>query len=309
MSSIVQRRAATAAIASLVSDAASMPLHWIYDDAELVARVAGQNPAFLSPPANKFYNYTEGALSPYGDEIVPLLQHLADAPVFDAETFSNISLAAMQAYTGRLNGVMREFVARAAEGKKFPHLAGPNDDSHGLNKVPLLVARYAGKPELLDIVRQAVLVHQTTPLAIDVAVAGAVILDAVVTKQATIKDAIVTARNDSRVDAAVQTLIQGVLDDAATASDVHAAVAKYGKSCPLPGSFQSGLFALLADGQFVSSIEKNILAGGDNCGRSIFIGAVAAAANDAPIPDSWQSKMTRFTELNALVEKVVAKNA
>ncbi|EQC34318.1 hypothetical protein SDRG_08091 [Saprolegnia diclina VS20] len=306
--SIVQRRAAIAAISALVSDAASMPLHWIYDDSELAQRIAGKDPAFLSPPANKFYNYAEGALSPYGDEIVPLLQHLADAPAFSAEAFSDVSLAAMQSYTDRLNGVMREFVARAAEGKKFPHLAGPNDDGHGLNKVPLLVARYAGKPELLDVVREAVLVHQTTPLAIDVAIAGAIILEAVVVKQSSIKDAITAARSDVRVEASVQALIQGVLDDAVASSDVHAAVAKYGKSCPLPGSFQSGLFVLLTDGQYVSSITKNITAGGDNCGRSIFVGAVAAAANDTPTPDAWQHKMTRFAELHALVEKVVAKN-
>ncbi|KAF0688687.1 Aste57867_19716 [Aphanomyces stellatus] len=306
--SAIHRRATAAAISGFVSDAATMPLHWIYDANELKDRVAGKDPAFLSPPASKFYDYPLGSLSPYGDEVVSLLQYLAKTPgPFSPTDYAADSYKALKAYTGRLNGVMKEFIANVDAGKVYPNQGGDHPDPQGLNKVPLLVARFAGQSDLVDIVRQAAKVHQEPAIAVDAAVAGALILERIVLSGSSIRDAIAATKDDARVAASIQQLIAGVLQDVESSSDVTAAIEKYGKSCPLPGGFQGILFDLLSDGHLVSSVQKNILAGGDNCGRSIFIGAVAAAA-EGSVPDAWTKATTRYAEFDGLVAQIVAKN-
>ncbi|ETV97646.1 hypothetical protein H310_09537 [Aphanomyces invadans] len=305
------RRAISAAVTGFVADAASMPLHWIYDPNELASLVAGgKDPAFFSPPASKFYDYPLGNLSPYGDEIVSLAQYLASHCTFVATEYTSASYDAMKAYTGRLNGVMRDFIGNVEAGKVYPNVASDHPDTQGLNKVPLLVARFAGDPNLLSIVRDAVQVHQHPAIAIETAVAGAAILEQIVLHGTTVRSAIESAATNSAIDASIRDIVTSVLADVAMSQDVSAAINKYGKSCPLPGAFYGILFVLLAnDGAVDKSIQSNILAGGDNAGRSIFIGAVtAAAAPGGTIPQPWTAATTRYTELHSLVTSIVSKN-
>ena len=66
----VRVRARAALLGSLVADAATMPLHWIYEHPELDSllheRGQAETPEFYNPPANKYYSYELGHLSPYG---------------------------------------------------------------------------------------------------------------------------------------------------------------------------------------------------------------------------------------------------
>jgi hypothetical protein len=52
-------------------------LHWIYDPEKikkLMSDAGRDTPEFFEPPSCPFYTYESGRLSPYGDEIVPLLR-------------------------------------------------------------------------------------------------------------------------------------------------------------------------------------------------------------------------------------------
>lgn len=97
-------RRKAAVLGALVADAATMPLHWyarqltddrtrfahhhtcmtpmnprlyVPDDIEYkVDMSASKQPAFHDPPSCPFYEYPLGALSPYGDEVLPLLDSL-----------------------------------------------------------------------------------------------------------------------------------------------------------------------------------------------------------------------------------------
>lgn len=52
-----------------LADAASMPLHWIYDVPKLTALVGDKDPAFFDPPSCPFYAYDAGRNTPYGDQV------------------------------------------------------------------------------------------------------------------------------------------------------------------------------------------------------------------------------------------------
>lgn len=85
-------------------------------------------------------------------------------------------------------------------------------------------------------------------------------------------------------------------------------VKTFGLSCALPGALQNavagaGAFA----GRYADGVRANIMAGGDNCSRSVLLGALLAAEGGAAaVPPEWAAKTTRFAEIEALAAKLVA---
>lgn len=301
-----------------MGDAATMGLHWIYDAdklATLVAQRPGGAAEFFEPPSCPFYSYASGALSPYGDEVLPLLQHVAARGELDPVAFGTESYLAAKAYTGRLNHIFKELVVKGDAGLQYPELASPSVDAQGAAKTPVLVARYldADTSVLLAKVREGTKVHQIGQEAEDAAVATALLLKRVVLG-ASVADAVAAVAADESVGSATREDIQQVIDDVRTEryADAVAAIAAYGKSCALPGVLKGSLFVLLTStGGYVNAIRANLAAGGDNCSRAIIIGAVSAAAArttiDAadPVPAEWQRKTARFDEIRALADKLV----
>lgn len=317
--SLSKQRAVAAVIGGFVGDAASMGLHWIYDAdklAGLVAQRPGGAAEFFEPPSCPFYSYTSGALSPYGDEVVPLLQHVAARGSLDPVAFGTESYVAAKAYTGRLNHIFKELVVKGDAGLQYPDLASPSVDLQGATKAIVLVARYldADTSELLAKVREGTKVHQIGQEAEDAAVATALLLKSVVLGTS-VADAIAALAADERVGESTRRDIQQVIDDVSskTYADAIAAVATYGKTCALPGVLKGSLFVLLtATGGYADALRANLAAGGDNCSRAILIGAISAAAAQTDsgavadaVPVEWQRKTTRFDEIRALAEKLV----
>lgn len=314
LSTASKQRALAAVVGGFVGDAATMGLHWIYDDAkmtELVAQQKPHGPEFMDPPSCPFYSYANGALSPYGDEIFPLLQDVATRGEFNPVEFGTVSYLAAKAYTGRLNHVFKELVVKGDAGLKYPNLASESKDAHGAIKVPVLVARYLDNTDtLLQKVREATKVHQIGEEAEDAAVAVALLLQQVVLGTS-IADAIASLVSNEQVGSATRTSIQEVLDDVSAKKfpDATAAIAQFGKSCGLPGVLKGSLFVLLTSSGYTESVRANLVAGGDNCSRSIMIGAITAAAaaggESDPIPAEWKQKTTRYEEIKAFANKLI----
>ncbi len=151
-------------------------------------------PEFFPKPACPFYQYKLGALSPYGDEIVPLLRHLGaqGKAGFDSAGFGTESAGFFKAYGGRLSHVPKLFLEATEEGKRGEEAAVEDSQAHGIIKVPLLVARYAGSPQLLPQVEAAVRVHQKSQTSVAASLALARVLELIVLKGVSTQEAIKT---------------------------------------------------------------------------------------------------------------------
>ena len=64
-------------------------------------------------------------------------------------------------------------------------------------------------------------------------------------------------------------------------------VNKFGKACSYPGTFMGSIHAILTSENYHSAIIKTIKAGGCNCSRANFVGAYFAALKPESIPVSW----------------------
>ena len=64
-------------------------------------------------------------------------------------------------------------------------------------------------------------------------------------------------------------------------------VRKFGKACSYPGTFMGSIHAIVTSNNYRSAIIKTIKAGGCNCSRANFVGAYFAALKPNSIPINW----------------------
>jgi hypothetical protein len=68
-------------------------------------------------------------------------------------------------------------------------------------------------------------------------------------------------------------------------------VKKFGKACSYPGTFNGSIHAIITSKSYKSAVIKTIKAGGCNCSRANFVGAYFAARNGLKgIPKDWIKK-------------------
>ena len=68
-------------------------------------------------------------------------------------------------------------------------------------------------------------------------------------------------------------------------------VRKFGKACSYPGTFMGSIHAMITSNNYKSAINKTIKAGGCNCSRANFVGAYFAALKGYKnIPSKWIKK-------------------
>jgi hypothetical protein len=198
--------------------------------------------------------------------------------------------------------------------------------AHIYMKIVPVTCLYAGKPELQVKVTEAIKVQQNNEKAVAFGITASRILEAVLLG-APLGQALDTCQENIQIDHAVQR--EAVVASFARGK-AEAASGKYAtldalllelsheamkdkpdspfydlaaRSCALPGSFTGPIYQLYMaaaklgeESAYLSAIRENILAAGDTCSRSVFIGAVlAASASETSPPQSMIDKMDPAT--------------
>jgi ADP-ribosylglycohydrolase len=58
--------------------------------------------------------------------------------------------------------------------------------------------------------------------------------------------------------------------------------------------------AALTAGSYTEGVRMNMLAGGDNCSRGIYVGALLGAAHgEGSVPAEWRAKLTEGAAMQA----------
>lgn len=333
----VQRRAAAAVLGSFVADAATMGLHWIYDMAELQARLAAGPgsravaPEFHEPPACPYYDYPSGALSPYGDEALVLLRCMCASKGGELEPveFADALFGWAKEYRqggGFIDHATQGFLTHMLAGRQWPECGAEDKQANCLGKVAMLVARYAGTGKLVQKVTDAVRVHQNHNQAVCFAVAAALVLEQVVLgsslpaalelAKASMEDPALAAVEAAEAAGALSTAdMLGGLGHQLMPGEPKAALV--GRSCGFPQAFSGALHAVLgAHGDYTRGVRANILAGGDNCCRAGLVGALLAALAVGDhesvadvVPSSWRERAACAVEVEALASALASNNA
>lgn len=327
-----------------LADAAVMPLHWIYDTAEIANKVdtiADGDPAFFSPPVSPFYTYPEGENTPYGQQTRVYLSALASS-----STLPQIEPVALQnayyAYYGPENapchdrqtaehqsgcywdGSTKKFVANYEDGQRWPHVGAIDSQANAIAHMVPAVAVLAGEEGMLAEVEKVIRVTQDTDDAVAFGLAAARVLRAAILGSSplgAVQAAVAELQDPLREhpmneDAALAEGLQSVLDqiDEPNIDVVHS----IGQACEYPFNLLTGshllaqtsaLSATDAPEAFMNATRQNIMAGGDQASRGFFVGAVlGAVAGDAELPQAWKAKYLHHNEVRSQASTLLGMN-
>lgn len=312
-----------ALLGALTADAASLGLHWLYDQQRL-ADIAARGPVvFLDPDPCNYEGargtFAHGAkvsgdLSGYGEVVALVLRHLAErGGRFERAAYQ----AAYRAYFGPGGGYVgyadrptRLTVARLGAIDKpedYPARSGADDDQlPALACVPAIVAAMAegegaNTERLLAVVEEATAVTSDNPMALDGARVCALALAGVIAGRplgAALADAA------GQAGPALAPLLAEALE--LPSLDARGAAEDFGLACHVEQGVPVLFHIAHRAASWRGAIEANILAGGDSCGRSIMLGALVAAARapDPGIPVSWLARVRRMAELAQAAERL-----
>lgn len=304
-----ENRFAHSLLGALVADAASLGVHWIYDPdriAEIGAREG--EAAFVVPNAANYEGVpayfahgarAAGSLTQYGEVLALTIRSMiANGGEFVTEEYQNAFAGHFGEggnYRGYIDRPTKGTLANIAAGQLKP--SGVDDDQlPAIARLPAIVGSYRDSDELPRHVQEAVEVTNVN----EVANQGAEIVTHVlieVLEGSQVSDALRSAAGTA--SGQFKDLLSAALDTEESDSVKYGAITE--RACHLPQGLPLAFHILSRSHSFREAILRNLLAGGDSAGRSIFIGAVAAARYgvDGPdgVPLSWILSMTNNSQL------------
>ncbi len=275
---------------ALTGDAATMGLHWLYNQARLAEINAGSEILFRSP-SSADYAGPDGSLgyfahehrragqnSQYGESTRVVAELLADGSNYEARAHQKAFLDRFGpggTFVGFADRPTKALVARLlTEQDDIPAASGSDDDQlPALETVPALFAAGA----LKSTVDEAVRVTTINQVALDGAHA---LFDALslIADGASPHDALETSARG-----AGDTLAPLMLEALNWSSYQPLAVAEhFGMPCHMPQGLPVAWHIAKHAPDFEQAIRDNILCGGDSCGRVMAVGSLCGLIHGVP---------------------------
>jgi len=300
-----------AILGPLVADSAALGLHWLYDPARIAEIEATKGLVFLQPDADNYAGtkgyFAHGGKSPgestgYGEVCLLMLKHLAKHGTFNRveyQTEYRTHFGPGGAFVGYVDSPTRLTLRTllSLEPPEFPAASGADDDQHpALAALPPLVATHAGTlEELMARVEDVVHVTNNNAQAVTAAQCSAAVLFEVL-RGTPIAQALANAL--PLAGSTLKPLLEEAL--AIPTLDSVAVAKRFGMACHVVEGLPIVFHIAQHASDYRVAVESNIRAGGDNCGRSIMLGAIVAAHKakqdnvGCPIPLPWLARYGKF---------------
>jgi len=217
---------------------------------------------------------------------------------WDTTAFHSFYLDFLRNYGGRLDHASRGFLE---SGGKPPEDAQAN----AYEKAPLAVAlKAAGRISSVGpLLEKMICATQDNAQSVKYGLALGRALEAAVVPGATLEDCIEAltadgADHDVRRHVASAVAAKG-LDANEWSGSLNGIL-----GCAFPGSFLMPVKIMVdsldirpTSERFAWAIRRNIMVGGDQCSRAIFLGSLFAALDPASIPPQWRRAMSGYDEM------------
>ena len=168
-------------------------------------------------------------------------------------------------------------------------------------KLPVVVSRFAGSDDFAARIEEAIRVTNDNQDAVNYGLYAARVLERVILGDG-VKEALQSALEAVSDEKVLEKLKEAMATDV---SDLHGLGRKFGPACPMPSAIPVAVALLKEEPDFVTGVRQNILVSGDNAGRSIWLGAVLAAAHGlggaSGVPLDWMSQVKELKEIFQMI--------
>jgi len=319
---IQKQRGIAAIIGARVADAASRPLHWVYNQHTLDNILKNsETPEFWPENCSPYYSLPTGHCSPYNDTAyVGLLslcetkgkveiQHIQDK----IKSFFGPGTEYWRCLTKRderpvhgpwVQVAVVSFLENLKKMKIGPYGDSQNNQSDGFCLSIPIVAYHASNENLWEsLLSNVVTILNTHKPTVEVIHAETLLLQAFVLGK---ENPFEYAKEQYAKVHPSRLPIFKEVEDALKQNKSHPLqVAELGKPCYLPGSFRSSYLAMLKTASFVDAVRLNMQAGGCSCSRANLIGSCFGAKYGIDgIPLEWLKKVNDIENLMEMTIKL-----
>ena len=296
-------------LGSTVADAASRPLHWVYNQKKLFTYIKGKKDfAFLKVNKSPFYNIKTGKVSGYNDIGQTMFKTLVEGHEnievrFKKNIIKNFGRGSLYWKNYRLRAKYRkvkdwrgiikgpwihqniiETIQNIKKNKKLTGGKKVNESDGYCAALPYFLYGYN-----FNKLKKIISIVTVSKISIKYALAKFHLIDlALKGSKNPIKEFTFKYKKDSYF----KSVVKDIEKVKKLKKKPHALIVKkLGMACSYPGTFNSSIHSIINSKSYKDAILRTIKAGGCNCSRANFIGAYFVALKGLnSIPKIWIKK-------------------
>lgn len=292
-------------LGALVGDAASLGLHWIYDQPR-IKTLAGDSPEFFASSAKHYEGVpsyfahplkSTGDQTQYGEQLMVLLRSLGaknghyDQHSYNAEFIAHFGYGGT--YCGYIDHATRATLNNLAGGNTETASGADDTQLPAISKLPALIAAHQEE--------HAIAAIRTTSNTDIAEIYGLVAVAMLCAARDGANVEVVVRQGIEAADPSIRPALEAAC--AATHLGCEDFTANVGMACELASGLPSVMHTLLSTSSFKTAIRRNILAGGDSCGRAILLGGVLGAVHGTP--EDWLAHLNHLSVTNNLLNALI----
>lgn len=280
-----------AILAGFMADALSLGVHWVYDTSDIDKKY-GRLEHMVKPELAPYHrSKLKGEFTHYGDQMMVLLESVADKSGFDLNDFGRAWKKLFGAYNGYVDQATKDTLANFSSKKKSLESGSMSLDLGGAARIAPL-ALYHGEDVdafIAAAASQTAMTHnsaQVIQCAELFARASSLVLKGTQPTKAFQKaiEAMPKALE-------IKGMVKAGLDS--RSQDTRQAIAGFGQMCSVGAALPSTLHLIAKyEDNLKEALIENIMAGGDSSARGILTGFILGCHQGSDtIPDQWRTDM------------------
>ena len=292
-------------LAAFAADSLSLGAHWIYDVQEIEKRFGRVEDLAAPGPDSYHKGKKQGEFTHYGDQMLVLLESVAEKHGFDLHGFSERWRELFVDYKGYLDGATKKTLAYYAKGKGPEKAGSHTGDFAGASRIAPVVFMYADDLDgMVDAARAQTKMTHNDAATLDTAEFFARVAYRTLQGQDPVEAVEETAAME---DFEMNPVSMWVSDGLKSKDqDTVSAIGRFGQACETNQVFP-GVVHLIAKyrDDLREALIQAVMAGGDSSARGSMAAMVLGARHGMDsIPKEWISGMKKGGRILELADKL-----
>lgn len=281
------------------ADAYSLGPHWEYNTKNIETASLNRN-GFNDPIAKYHEGKKAGDFTPYGDQMLWLLQFISQNKTFNAGAFGEYWFSRMSNYSGYIDHASEVTLSNMKQGLEVSKCGSDSTELSAVSRMAPLLLIYKDDPQALkEKAREYVSVTHNSAPVLEAADFISELLAMLLEGRELTESLTAAAENSS---ASIREWVtEGIKSSRKKSSLV---IKRFGPACDTSHAFP-GVIHLITKYQdnYRMAMEENAFAGGDGAARGLLAGMILGITNGKEsIPEEWIKGLNAYNKISKILE-------
>ncbi len=282
------------------ADAYALGPHWEYNTRNIES--AKLDKSGYNDPITKYHGKKKaGDFTQYGDQMLWLLQSLAEKKTYNLSDFGKLWVEKMKVYSGYIDHASEETLRNVENGNEWSLCGSDSTDFSAIGRMSPLLFVSGDDPAAFKaaVKSQTALTHNS---------------EGVIEAAGFFADLVSALLNGGDLEEQLQTLAPGYSSSIqkwvaagikSSSKKTSLTIKKLGQACSLSHVFP-GVIHLITKYKtnYRLAMEENAWSGGDSAARGMLTGTILGIINgEEAIPEEWEKNLTAYGEINSLIDQ------